>query len=43
MDQDQSHSDLEKGLNYFIDANNARIFNPIEDIVIQGIIGSRQE
>ena len=41
MDTDQLHSDLEKGLNYFIDAKNAKIFNPIEDILVQGIVGSR--
>lgn len=41
MDQDQDHNDLEKGLNYFIDPKHKEIFNPIEDIIIQGVVGSR--
>jgi thiamine pyrophosphokinase len=41
LNKDQDHSDLEKGLNYFLDERILAKFNPCNDIVVHGITGSR--
>jgi thiamine pyrophosphokinase len=41
LNKDQDHSDLEKGLNYFLEERILSKFNPCNDIIVHGITGSR--
>ena len=42
MNKDQDHSDLEKGLNYFLaEKKKSTSFKQISDIIVHGVTGSR--